>query len=97
MKIRFVVTVLLLCFLSFSNGSTSAANLNTGSVSGFAPASEMSNEKIGYLIKLSDAELKRIVLGVKQKHKGLNAKALMGLVMKEVSGRASGKRVSELL
>jgi len=52
---------------------------------------------IGSYRQLGDAELKQIVLGVKKKHKGLSVKQLMGLVMKEVAGRASGKRVSELL
>ena len=55
------------------------------------------DEVIGEYELLSDAKLKVIVKKVLSANKGLSAKALMGLVMKEVRGRASGEKISKLV
>ncbi len=47
--------------------------------------------------QLSDDELKNIVEGVIVKNSGAPFGALMGLCVKEVSGRADGKRISSML
>ncbi len=46
---------------------------------------------------LSRKELKKIIEKIVSENKGLSPKVLMGLIMKEVSGRADGKTVSEIL
>ncbi len=45
----------------------------------------------------SDAELKKLIKMVVKSNEGLKFKVLMGLVMKEVAGRADGSRVSRIL
>ncbi len=47
--------------------------------------------------QLSDEELKKIINKTRKQHKNLTIKALMGLVMKETRGRASGKKIMRLL
>ncbi len=46
---------------------------------------------------LSRDELKRVIMKVRKNNKGLSSRALMGIVMKEVRGRAKGSEVMKLL
>jgi len=46
---------------------------------------------------LTDAELRRIIKKVVEKNKGQKESALMGIIMKEVRGKASGEKISKIL
>lgn len=46
---------------------------------------------------MSDKDLEKKVKAIARKHKGLSQKALMGVVMGELKGKASGKKIAELV
>jgi glutamyl-tRNA(Gln) amidotransferase subunit E len=51
----------------------------------------------GKYISISDDELRKIIRETIMKNMGKSESALMGLVMKEISGRADGKKVMQIL
>jgi len=58
---------------------------------------EETEKSISSFSLISEKELEDIVHVLAKKNKGLSEQALMGLIMKNVRGRADGSKVMELI
>ena len=86
----------LLKIFSFLNkgeiGKDSVMNLIRSSAEG----KNVDEEKKKYEL-ISDQDLEKIIKEIIQKNKNVPAKALIGIVMKELRGKADGKKIVEIV